>query len=399
MSKTLFTPVTRQLNNLLDEVISGRLGLPELQRGYVWPAKKVRDLLDSMMKGYPVGYLMIWEAADSIGNTKRIGTDSKVYETAKSLIIDGQQRICSLYSVMCGKKITDEKYQSKPVVISFNALTRAFAVADNATKRAADWIYDISVAYQNVRDTFRYIPGEIARIAEARERIGNPLGEKDKNTIGQNISDLLALYTYSIPTLEINRNTDEESVADIFVRVNSGATPLGENDFILTLISLYWQEGRNRIEDFCRAATIPKEGTPYNFLFRPSPKHIVRVVMCFGFDRARLYYAYRLLREAEHREENFEKLKDVIDQVLHLANWKGFLQCVEAAGYVSPNILSSENALVYSYAMYLIIDCWDGLHMTGPEYILGSIDEYIASHGGGAGTSNGLTKRNASGCN
>ena len=289
MSNILFTPVPRILKDLLAEIKTGRLGLPELQRGYVWKAAKVRELLDSMMKGYPIGYLMIWESSDA-GAKPPIGTDRKVYDTPKSLIIDGQQRMCSLYSVMYGAEITNEKYQTKPVIISFNPLTRTFAVADNATKRAADWIYDISEAFAHVDRSFTYIPGKIAEISAARERAGNSLSDDEVNVIGQNIQDLLALSNYNIPTLEINRNTDEESVADIFVRVNSGGKPLGENDFILTLISLYWQEGRNRIEDFCRRAKVPAPGTEYNFLFEPSPKHIVRVAMCFGFERAHTSY-------------------------------------------------------------------------------------------------------------
>ena len=64
MSKTLFTPVPRTVRELIMEVETGKLGLPDLQRGYVWRAAKVRDLLDSMLKGYPIGYLMIWDAAE-----------------------------------------------------------------------------------------------------------------------------------------------------------------------------------------------------------------------------------------------------------------------------------------------------------------------------------------------
>ena len=165
MSNVLFTPVPRVLKDLLADIEIGRLGLPELQRGYVWKASKVRDLLDSMMKGYPIGFLMIWEASDAIESTRLIDPNS-IYKTAKNLIIDGQQRMCSLYSVMCGQKLTNEKFVSKPVIISFNPLTRTFAVADNATKRAADWIYDISDAFKHVGNNYRYIPGEIARIAE-----------------------------------------------------------------------------------------------------------------------------------------------------------------------------------------------------------------------------------------
>ena len=363
MAKMLFTPVPRILKDLIMEVESGKLGLPELQRGYVWKATKVRDLLDSMFKGYPIGYLMIWDSADSTDKSKQIGTDSKPYTAPKSLVIDGQQRLTSLFAVMRGKKIVDEKFNEKPIIISFNPLTRVFEVGDNAKKRAADWIYDISEVFLNEPRSFAYISEKVQSMAESREKAGSTLTDAEKQSIQQNIMDLLSLGSFSVPTLEINGNSDEESVADIFVRVNSGGEKLGEDDFILTLISVYWQEGRQKILEFCRSARIPKQGTPYNFLFQPSPTHIVRVAMSYGFKRARLHYAYMLLRGRDFdngiysedlRVQQFDKLKLVLDKVLNVQVWKNFLKCVEAAGFVSKSLISSENALVYSYAMYLI---------------------------------------------
>lgn len=362
MSKTLFTPVPRTVRELIMEVETGKLGLPDLQRGYVWRAAKVRDLLDSMLKGYPIGYLMIWEAADDTEKSKTIGIDSKPFGTPKSLVIDGQQRLTSLYAVMCGKKIVDEKFNEKQIIISFNPLTRTFAVGDNATKRGAEWIYDISEVFRNESKSFAYISEKVQTISDSREKTGGTLTDDEKQCIQQNIMDLLSLTGFSIPTLEISGNSDEESVADIFVRVNSGGEKLGEDDFILTLISVYWPEGRQKIVDFCRSAKTPKPGTAYNFLFQPSPTHIVRVAMSYGFHRARLHYAYMLLRGRDFengvyteslRIQNFEKLKQVLEQVLDVQIWKNFLKCVEAAGFVSKSLISSENALVYSYVMYL----------------------------------------------
>ena len=362
MSKTLFTPVPRTVRELIMEVETGKLGLPDLQRGYVWRAAKVRDLLDSMLKGYPIGYLMIWDAADDTEKSKTIGIDSKPFGTPKSLVIDGQQRLTSLYAVMCGKKIVDEKFNEKQIIISFNPLTRTFAVGDNATKRGAEWIYDISEVFRNESKSFAYISEKVQTISDAREKTGGTLTDDEKQCIQQNIMDLLSLTGFSIPTLEISGNSDEESVADIFVRVNSGGEKLGEDDFILTLISVYWPEGRQKIVDFCRSAKTPKPGTAYNFLFQPSPTHIVRVAMSYGFQRARLHYAYMLLRGRDFengvytdslRIQNFEKLKQVLEQVLDVQIWKNFLKCVEAAGFVSKSLISSENALVYSYVMYL----------------------------------------------
>lgn len=363
MAKELFTQVPRKLKNIIDEVEIGKLGLPELQRGYVWKAPKVRDLLDSMMKGYPIGYLMIWDSSDSQNKVKKIGTDNKPYSTPKSLIIDGQQRITSLFAVMRHKEVMDEKYNQRFITISFNPFTRAFEVGDNAKKKATDWIYDISDVFLNEHRSFDYITEFVQSAQENREKASGSLTGAEKQTVQQNIMDLLALGDYNIPTLEINCNSNEESVADIFVRVNSGGEKLGEDDFILTLISVYWQEGRQKIEEFCKSSKAPKSGTAYNFLFEPSPTHIVRVAMSFGFKRARLNYAYKLLRgrdfetevySEELREEQFTKLQIVLDKVLNVQTWHDFLKCIEAAGFVSKSLISAQNALVYTYALYLI---------------------------------------------
>ena len=363
MANMLFTPVPRKLKHLIMDVESGKLGLPELQRGYVWKPVKVRNLLDSMLKGYPIGYLMLWESSDNPDKSSQIGVDNKAYSFAKSLVIDGQQRLTSLYAVMRGKEIIDEKFNTKPIIISFNPLTRELRVGDNGTKRGAEWIYDISEVFLNESRSFAYISEAVQSIAESREKVGSSLTDDDKQIIQQNIIDLLSLGDFSIPTLEINDDADEEDVADIFVRVNSGGTPLGEDDFILTLISVYWQEGRQKIEEFCMSAKKPKEGTAYNFLFQPSPTHIVRVAMTFGFKRARSRYAYMMLRgrdfdkgiySNELRTEHFEKLKIVLDKVLDIQVWKEFLKCIDAAGFITKALISSENALVYAYVMYLI---------------------------------------------
>ena len=363
MANMLFTPVPRKLKHLIMDVESGKLGLPELQRGYVWKPVKVRNLLDSMLKGYPIGYLMLWESSESPDKSSQIGVDNKAYASAKSLVIDGQQRLTSLYAVMRGKEIIDEKFNTKPIIISFNPLSRELRVGDNGTKRGAEWIYDISEVFLNEARSFAYISEMVQSIAESREKADGALADNEKQLIQQNIIDLLSLGDFSIPTLEINGDADEEDVADIFVRVNSGGTPLGEDDFILTLISVYWQEGRQKIEEFCRSAKMPKLGTAYNFLFQPSPTHIVRIAMTFGFKRARLRYAYMMLRGRDFdkgiysddlRVTQFDRLKAVLDKVLNIQVWKDYLKCVEAAGFITKALITSENALVYTYVIYLI---------------------------------------------
>jgi uncharacterized protein with ParB-like and HNH nuclease domain len=197
---------------------------------------------------------MIWDSADGADKNKQIGADSKTYPAPKSLVIDGQQRLTYLFAVMRGKKIIDDKFNEKPIIISFNPLTRVFEVGYSAKKQATEWIYNISEVFLNEARSFAHISEKVQGIAESREKAGVTLSYDEKPSIQQNIMDLLSLGGFSVPTLEINSDSDEKSVADIFVRVNSGGEKLGEDDFILTLISVHWQEGRQKIVEFCRNA-------------------------------------------------------------------------------------------------------------------------------------------------
>ena len=97
MAQELFERVDRKVGNLLDDVINGRIGLPDLQRPFVWADAKVRNLFDSMMKGFPIGYVMLWASPADYINTKSIGVGEKEFKRPDDLVIDGQQRLTTLF--------------------------------------------------------------------------------------------------------------------------------------------------------------------------------------------------------------------------------------------------------------------------------------------------------------
>ena len=109
------------------------------------------------------------------------------------------------------------------------------------------------------------------------------------------------LKQHTLPVFDIKANAEEEDVSEIFVRVNSGGVALKQNDFILTLLSLYWDEGRKEIEQFSMESTYPSKDkiTSYNQLTEVTAQDVIRVVMAYAFDRARLKYGYKLLRGAD----------------------------------------------------------------------------------------------------
>ena len=229
MAQELFERVDRQVGNLLADVLNGRIGLPDLQRPFVWADSKVRDLFDSMMKGFPVGYVMLWSSPADYVNTKNIGVGDKQFNRPDDLVIDGQQRLTSLLAAITGTKVLDKNFQERRIKISFDPITMEFNVWTQAFERSYQVIADIAEvfkAYDNM-ELGRFRRELYARMNEGRKRNGlNELSEEEQDWIEDNINSLLSLRKYTIPTLRILSKADEEDVAEIFRRVNSGGQNL-----------------------------------------------------------------------------------------------------------------------------------------------------------------------------
>ena len=366
MGKELFDNIPSKVEDLLRDVEIGKIGLPDLQRPFVWPDSKVRNLLDSMMKGYPIGYIMLWSSPEDYENTGQIGRNEKIYKQPDDLVIDGQQRLTALLAAMHGVEIRDKNYSVRRIRIAFNPLTREFAVWTQAYERNPEWISAISSVFEADREhsTSKFRKAYIRQANEARERNGkDPLTDEEEDIVEQNINDLLNLGIYTLPTLKINSKADEEDVAEIFVRVNSGGTKLTEKNFIETLLAVFDNEVHDKIGAFCAESRIPAERTSYNHIIAVDPSHLIRISVGVAFRRARLKYAYMLLRgkdlksgvtSTKTREDNLAKFKDGLALATDLNNWHAFLNLFSRAGYLKGSIVASTNAVVFSYVLYLI---------------------------------------------
>lgn len=366
MSNVLFNNIPTMVKTLLDDVKNGKIGLPDLQRPFVWKDNKVRELLDSMLKGYPIGYIMLWDSPDNYDKKGSIGTDEKMFKQPDDLVIDGQQRLTALLASLYGIPVKDKNYKERNIKISFNPLTREFAVWTPAYERNAEWISVISEAFKADEDhnIAKFRKEYIKTVNESRSKNkSNELSEDEEILIEENIKDLLDLKSYSLPTLKIFNNATEQDVADIFVRVNSGGQNLTEKNFIETLIAVYNSDIHEQIDKFCEESRIPAQGTSYNQILTVDPAHLIRMAVGVGFRRARLRYAYMLLRGKdlktgivtdETREENLNKFKNALDLVVNLNNWHAFMNLYSEAGYINDSIIASSNAVVFSYVLYLI---------------------------------------------
>ena len=353
----LFNEVGYTVGSLLDQIEMGVIGLPDIQRPFVWKNAKIRDLFDSMYRGFPVGYLLFWQSANAEG-AKTIGVDGKQKQPSL-LIVDGQQRLTSLYAVVKGKKVLREDYSEEFIEIAFHPLDEEFEVADAAIRRDKNWLPNISRLWAKDTDLFELVEDYLDGLRQTRE-----VGVEDTKRIRQAIQKLQGMLNYPFRALELLAKVNEEQVSQVFVRINSKGQRLKEADFILTLMSVFWDEGRHQLEKFSRAAKQPAKGsTPYNHFLQPAPDQLLRAAVGYGFKRGRLHYVYSLLRgkdletgqfSDQRRIAQFARLKQAQECTLNLQNWKDFLKCLMQAGFRSGKVITSDTTVLYCYVFYML---------------------------------------------
>ena len=363
MSTTLFKEVGYALSKLMDDIEMGEIGLPDIQRPFVWKNSKVRDLFDSMYQGYPVGYLLFWE--NQLGDkTKRIGTNQH-QKIPQLLIVDGQQRLTSLYAVLKGIAVVRENYESEFIEIAFRPVDGKFEVCDAAIRKNPEYLPNVSKLFGKGASQYSIVGEYLESLSTYREKNGKEFTTEEKRNCEQSLQRLFNLTSYPFRTLQLSASISEEQVAEVFVRINSEGKALNQADFILTLMSVFWEEGRKELEDFCREARKPSKGqaSPYNHFVEPSPDQLLRVAVGMAFRRARLKSAYSVLRgkdmetelfSEEQRDLQFARLKEAQAHVLNLNHWHDFLGVLRQSGFTGGNLISSKTTVYYTYILYLI---------------------------------------------
>lgn len=357
MTETLFTTVNYSLSGLINAIEIGNIGLPDIQRPFVWPNAKVRDLFDSMYKGFPVGNFLFWESSGN-GGHRVIGEDAK-QKHPRLLIVDGQQRLTSLYAVIKGIPVVRSDYRKERIYLAFRPSDRTFKVTDAAVRKDPEYIEDISTIWSPNSDLFEIAEAYLQKLKGSRD-----VSLVEQKSIKQAISNLQSILNYPFNAFELFSNINEREVAEIFVRVNSKGTKLNEANFILTLMSVFWDEGRAALEEFCRNAKQPSKGSSsFNHFIHPKPENLLRVGVGIGFRRARLKHVYSLLRgkdletdqfSDEQRDKQFSILKPSQGYAIDLQNWQEFFKVLTRAGFRSGDMISSKAGLLHVYSLFLI---------------------------------------------
>ena len=270
------------IGTLVDMYKRGELRLPEIQRHYVWQATRVRDLLDSLYRGYPSGSILMWETDEPVP-TRNFAIEQETNAFAgRKLLLDGQQRLTSLTAVL-GGDLVSVRGRKKPIDILFNLehpegppvddteinsdetspLTpddevndesdeaeeaeqvlqgkvsrRTFVVASNALLAQPNWV-SVTQVFKTAND------------AEILEKAGI---ESFKDPRYQKYSDRLkklrAIKDYSYVVHVLERSMSYEEVTEIFVRVNSLGAKLRSSDLALAQMTSRWPNLLKELEAF-----------------------------------------------------------------------------------------------------------------------------------------------------
>jgi hypothetical protein len=265
---------------LVEDIDQGEIALPELQRPFVWEDAKVRDLLDSIFVGFPVGTLVLWRVSDA-KDARALGGQRPGLR-ATTLVIDGQQRLTSLYAVMKGQPVLGRDGERRKITIAFRPRDGRFEVADAAIRKDAEFIADVSEIWNGFR-TKPQIRRELMDALRARGRVVDDCYE---DAVEQNLDRASSIADYQIPTVDIRRTAaageaDEEDVAEIFVRINSQGVRLGQADFVLTLLSVYHGQLREKLEERAREMSV-------GAVVGLDTQQLLRAVCGVAFGRARM---------------------------------------------------------------------------------------------------------------
>ncbi len=352
----IFEHGQRSIASLMSDVEREVIALPDLQRPFVWEDTKVRDLLDSLFVGFPVGTLVFWHTSND-KEARALGAERPGLR-ATTLVIDGQQRLTSLYAVMRGVEVVGKDGAMRKIMIAFRPRDGRFEVADAAIRNDPEFLPNVTDLWDG-----RRLPSRLRRdLTNALRDKGRAVDDKYEDAVDRNLGRAHAISDYRFPTVDIRKTTTtqdeeitEEDVADIFVRINNQGTRLGQADFVLTLLSVYHGELRDRIEERSR---VMSQGTVVGI----DTQQLLRAVCGVAFGRARMSAVYRYLRgvdpttgeaDTAGRLKRLGQLDDAAKECMEPTPWRDYLLRVKHAGFVSSALVASKNAIVNAYAFYI----------------------------------------------
>ena len=375
--KDCYSVTTYSVQSILGYINAGDIAIPEIQRPFVWSKTQVRDLVDSLFRGYPTGYLITWKNPDV--KVKGGGTAE-----GKKVLIDGQQRVTAIMAALAGQQVLNEDYELGRIKIAFNPLydgeDSPFEVLTPIIDRDTKWASDISELFQPGASTFKFIMDYI----KANEGC-------DADKVSTSIEELTSIAMRQLGVIEIDASCTIDEVTDIFIRINTKGAVLSQADFAMSKIAADEAHGgnmlRKAIDYYCHLAVKPEfwstvsvqdpdymaseyvaktEWLKYDKddIYDPDYNDVLRVAFMYKFGRGKLADLVALLSgrdfeardyKAEIADESFAKLHDGVLSFMDKNNFQDFVLALRSAGFVSPSIIYSKGAVNFAYNLYLTL--------------------------------------------
>lgn len=369
-----FDVYSTSVQNIISWIKSGEIAIPEIQRPFVWDSTKVRDLLDSLYKGFPIGYIIVWKNPD-------VRLKDGTISIGKKILIDGQQRVTALQAAIAGMLVTDANYKRKPIRIAFNPLTEAFEVLNPAIEKDCKWIPDVSKVFEPTFEEFQFI------IQYCKDN--NLPGQE--SAISKIIGKLKKVLDINLGVTDLNQGLSIDEVTDIFIRINSQGVVLSQADFAMSKISADDKYGGNEIRKmidyFCHFMQRPADyemiaenDTDFaktdamqkikwivketEDIYVPSYTDVLRVSFTHKFKRGKISDLVSLLsgRDFETRENlesiaesSFATLRQGVEAFVNETNFKRYIMIVKSAGIIDAALVRSQNVLNFGYILYLTL--------------------------------------------
>ena len=359
------------IETLLTWVKSGEIAIPEIQRPFVWDATQVRDLLDSLYQGFPVGYIIVWKNPD-------VKLKDGSLSAGKKVLIDGQQRITALSAALVGQSVVTKEYKTTRIQIAFNPITESFEVSNPAIRQDVTWIPDIAPV----------MDGQIGLLKLIRQyKESNP--DADEDRLENVFTQLIGITKKQIGLIELGADLDIETVTEIFIRINREGQQLSQADFAMSKIAANESYGgntlRKAIDYFCHLAVAPEffnhikendtdfAGTSYframswlrdenDDLYDPSYSDMLRVAFTSRFSRGRFADLVALLSgrnfetrtfEDEIAADAFARLEAGVMDFINETHFKRFVMIIKSAGFVVSRLVPSQAPLNFAYVLFL----------------------------------------------
>ena len=359
------------VETLLSWIKSGDIAIPEIQRPFVWNGAKVRDLIDSLYQGYPVGYIITWRNPD-------VKLKNGELSAGKKVLIDGQQRITALTAAIVGQRVLDKNYKEINIRIAFNPLEEKFDVLNKAYEKSPEWI-----------DNINPIVNDEISISKAIRKYCQDNPDANEDLVEERIENLKRIKTKQVGIIELDASLDIDTVTEIFIRINQKGVVLSNADFVMSKIASDEQHGGNKmrkmVDYFCRLLVdkgfikhiqdndtaftqsdyykeIKWMATGADDLYVPDYIDMLRVAFTFKFSRGKFSDLVALLsgRNFETRsyegsiaEASYAKLSEGLSAFVNQTNYQRFVMIIKSTGLISKKLISSQNSLNFAYALYL----------------------------------------------